>query len=338
LEEVAEVVAVDPGSCPALDKDEILEDPLDALNICGSLLTLSSQYCDELVEGDDYEVEVIEYKSDNEAEEIEYLMPSEGKRVITLAHYSVKEYLTSERIQKGPAKIYSLQENDSNIIIANSCIGYLLQFQDAESFCRETVETHKLAQYSAQFWTYHARSCTFNKDSTQKLVMKLFSAGDGAYLNWIRIHDLDYPGQGLRTRKQAADVAPPLYYASLAGLTESVRYLLHDVGADVNARGQWDTSALCTASEHGHETVVKLLIAAGADVNAHGKGSPIGNALLEASAGGHEGVVKLLLAAGVGFDVHGEGSPIDNAIQAASACGQEAVVKLLWAVGGGANA
>ena len=257
------------------------------------------------------------------------------------------------------------------IRIANSCIGYLLQFQDAESFCRETVETHKLAQYSAQFWTYHARSCTFNKDSTQKLVMKLFSAGDGAYLNWIRIHDLDYPGQGLRTRKQAADVAPPLYYASLAGLTESVRYLLHDVGADVNARGgwdnnalcaasergyetvvklllaagadvnargQWDTSALCTASEHGHETVVKLLIAAGADVNAHGKGSPIGNALLEASAGGHEGVVKLLLAAGVGFDVHGEGSPIDNAIQAASACGQEAVVKLLWAVGGGANA
>ena len=42
LEELAEVVAIDPRNCPVLDEDEILRNPLDALTICASLLAVSS--------------------------------------------------------------------------------------------------------------------------------------------------------------------------------------------------------------------------------------------------------------------------------------------------------
>ena len=316
LEEVAETVAVDPGSHLVLNKNEVLEDALDALNICASLLTVSSSDYVEVGDGGYC------YKREE----------TEEKRVVHLAHYSVKEYLTSERIRNGPAKTYSLQEDTFNIIIANSCVGYLLQFQDAESFRRETIEKHKLARYSAKFWIDHARSYISKEESTQKLVMKLFSKGDGAFLNWIRIYDMELWGTRLGMRKQAADVALPLYYASLVGLTESVRCLLHHWGADINAQGGKYGSALTAASSQGYKTVVKLLLAAGADVNAQG-----GNALEAASSQGYKTVVKLLLAAGADININAQGGIYDNAPQAASDRGYEALVKLLLAAGADIN-
>ena len=41
VEEVAEVVAIDVGRDPAFDHDKVLEDPLEALNICSSLVTIT---------------------------------------------------------------------------------------------------------------------------------------------------------------------------------------------------------------------------------------------------------------------------------------------------------
>ena len=37
VEEVAEVVAIDVARDPAFDRDEVLEDPLEALNICSKV-------------------------------------------------------------------------------------------------------------------------------------------------------------------------------------------------------------------------------------------------------------------------------------------------------------
>jgi hypothetical protein len=117
LDEVAEVVAVDPDDYCGLDMDEILEDPLSALDICASLVTTSYSNTAGL-----------QWNGNDNTQK-----PG-ARRVLALAHYSVKEYLTSDRISKSLASVYALQENASNAIIARSCIGYLLQFQDAESF------------------------------------------------------------------------------------------------------------------------------------------------------------------------------------------------------------
>jgi hypothetical protein len=42
VEEIAEVVAIDVARDPAFDRDEVLDDPLEALNICSSLVTITT--------------------------------------------------------------------------------------------------------------------------------------------------------------------------------------------------------------------------------------------------------------------------------------------------------
>ncbi|KAG9195644.1 hypothetical protein G6011_00765 [Alternaria panax] len=42
VEEIAEAVAIDVARDPAFDRDEVLEDPLEVLNICSSLVTIST--------------------------------------------------------------------------------------------------------------------------------------------------------------------------------------------------------------------------------------------------------------------------------------------------------
>ena len=67
-------------------------------------------------------------------------------------------------------------------------------------------------------------------------------------------------------------------------------------GADVNAHGKYDDTALIAASKQGHIEIVKLLLKKGADV--HARGTLNTTALMEASSLGHIEIVKLLLKNG----------------------------------------
>jgi hypothetical protein len=88
IEEVAEAVAIDVARDPAFDRDEVLEDPLEAMNICSSLVTVTTN------------------RSDGRGRP--------AQRIIALAHYSVQEYLVSERIKQGQAKRFSMQDSESH--------------------------------------------------------------------------------------------------------------------------------------------------------------------------------------------------------------------------------
>ena len=103
IEEVAEVVAIDVARDPAFDRDEVLEDPLEALNICSSLVTIST----------------IQAK--------ERLGPAQ--QIVNLAHYSVQEYLVSARLQKHERLSYfALSEVESHQYMTQLCCAYFLQF------------------------------------------------------------------------------------------------------------------------------------------------------------------------------------------------------------------
>lgn len=125
----------------------------------------------------------------------------------------------------------------------------------------------------------------------------------------------------------------PLYYAARGG-HEAVAKVLIEAGANINASDNIYGTALQEASHRGHEAVVKLLIEAGADINA--SGDVYGNALQEASHHGHEAVVKLLVEAGA--DANASSSiTYGTALQEASRCGHEAVVRLLIGAGASMN-
>ncbi|ENI03089.1 hypothetical protein COCC4DRAFT_104998, partial [Bipolaris maydis ATCC 48331] len=72
---------------------------------------------------------------------------------------------------------------------------------------------------------------------------------------------------------------------------EQIAKLLLEAGANVNAIGCGNDSALQRASSAGHDTVVRLLLESGASTSRH-RGLFYGSALQQASEYGHERVVE----------------------------------------------
>ncbi|RYN70166.1 hypothetical protein AA0117_g10718 [Alternaria alternata] len=305
VEEVAEVVAIDVARDPAFDGDEVLEDPLEVLDICSSLVTITM----------------------NEADG----RSRPAQRIVALAHYSVQEYLVSDRIRQGSAKQYSMQEAECQSAITRGSLKYLMQLQ--QPLEEETLQEFALARYSAKFWSNHFRKTGDEMEQISQLTISLLAREEPAYLNWLRLHDPDSPWRISNLDESLDSIPMPLYYAALLGFSRVTRLLLN-AGAEINAQGGRYGNALQAASEGGHEHVVKTLLNAGAKVNAQGGG--YGNALQAASYRGHEQVVKTLLDAGA--KVNAQGGGYGNALYAASEGGHEQVVKMLLNAGAKVNA
>jgi hypothetical protein len=241
VEEIAEVVAIDVARDPAFDRDEVLEDPLEALNICSSLVTIT--------------------KNDVGGS----LRPAQ--QIIALAHYSVQEYLMSDRIKQGAAKQYSMQEAECHTAITKGSLKYLMQIQQPPS--QDILEKSALARYSAEFWSSHLQKTGDEIERVSQLAMGLLAVEEPGYLTWIRLHDPARPREEPDLEKSVEDGAIPLHYAAELGLSTITKLLLGR-GDDVNAEGGEYGSALQAASWGGHEQVVTMLLDKGADVNAHG--------------------------------------------------------------------
>ncbi|KFY91992.1 hypothetical protein V498_05197 [Pseudogymnoascus sp. VKM F-4517 (FW-2822)] len=313
VEEVAEVVAINVKRETAFDRNEVLENPMEVLDICTGLISVVMA-----------EVPSIDERSRRSLT---------TSWTVTLAHYSVQEYLISGRICQGRAAQYSMRPTACHSYIAKGCIGYLLQFEKGSFDRFESAgsihQVYKLAQYSAEHWITHTRDGEEGDNSLCYLATKFLSTGDGAYLNWLRLHDPDdnpdIPWKMHNIRSGLGSYSNPLYYASLGGLANTTSQLVEE-GADVNAQ---DGNALQEASAGGHDRIVKMLLSKGANVNA--QGGFYGNALQAASAEGHEKIVEMLLFRGA--KVNAQGGHYSNALQAASAEGHSRIVELLLSKG-----
>ena len=123
VDEVAEAAAIDAERDPAFEQDEILEDPLEALNICSSLVTMTVNSKDAGI--------------------------NSGQRILALSHYSVQEYLLSDRIKQSRARQYSMQSVASHGTLAKSCLRYILQLQQPDISQEEMLQNFAIALYTA---------------------------------------------------------------------------------------------------------------------------------------------------------------------------------------------
>jgi len=128
-----------------------------------------------------------------------------------------------------------------------------------------------------------------------------------------------------------AQTQPPaaqaLHLAARTGDAAEVTRLLAS-GVDVNARDELGSTPLLDASWEGHEDVVQLLIAHGADVNA--KHLEAGSTALQyAVLTGRAAIVRDLLHAGAHTDGRDRSSA--TALHVAAARGNQPVVELLLA-------
>ena len=105
IDEVAEAAVVNPHSDRPFDPEERLRDSHAVLEILTSLVTVSP------------------------------IVNASYSRtwIVRLAHFSVKEYLLSDRIQNGPASKFSATDVAANEFIAKSCLQYIFHYDESDS-------------------------------------------------------------------------------------------------------------------------------------------------------------------------------------------------------------
>ena len=240
MTELAEVIAVDfddAEGIPKLKPDWRWEDEEQAiLTSCSSLITTVETY---------------------------------GARMVQFSHFSVKEYLTSERLATSNWDVsrYHIDLEAAHTILAQACMSVLLQPDDHVEE-NDLGERSPLAAYAAQHWATHAQ---FKRVSSilQKATECLFDMDKPYFAAWLQLHDIDtYPRRDsspLHTFavKTKLDVTP-LYYAALCGFEDLVKHLVVKYPEHVDMRGGHYVTPLLAAMAGRHSRIVKLLRREGA--------------------------------------------------------------------------
>jgi ankyrin repeat protein len=268
VEELAEVLAFDfTGGIPKLNADWRWEDQEAAvLSACSSLVSVVSD---------------------------------KGSRVVQFAHFSVKEFLTSDRLASSNEEVsgFYVPLKPAHATLAQACIGLLLRLEGDTESCNTFTHT-PLVRYAAENWVTHAQFKNVElhlKDSLDYF----FDTDKPHFSAWVQIHDVDQDVNNSWWRAHVDSRAPrtPLYCAALCGFHDLVERLIVKYPEHVSARaGRYGTPLHATLFGEGHIDVSKLLIERGADVNALNgdKWSP----LHLASRFGHLDVAKWLLVHG----------------------------------------
>ena len=266
VEELAQVLAFDlsTGGIPKLIPDWRWEDQEAAvLSACSSLISIISK---------------------------------EGSRVVQFSHFSVKEFLTSDRLascMEDVSRFYIPIER-SHVILARACLGVLLRLDDHTD--HDSLENIPLLRYAAGHWDLHARVGNM-EFHTMDAMDCFFDMDKPHFLAWFRIQR-PYTLLRFALSEQQIDVlpsVPPLHYAARIGFRRLVERLIYKHPDQVTHLSQYGTP-LHASVFGGHIEVAQLLITHGAEINSLSDDN--WTPLHIASREGHVQVVKWLLRRG----------------------------------------
>jgi ankyrin repeat protein len=310
VEELAEVLAFDlsTGGIPKLNENWRWENQEEAvLSACSSLVSV--------------------------------ILKDGGSRVVQFSHFSVKEFLTSDRLAScmEESQFYIPIEH-SHTILAQACLGVLLSLDDSSD--EDSVRILPLYRYATDYWVEHAQVGKV-ESVIRDTLDRFFDTDKPHFSAWVRS---DYSGSlewELSKNSEDEDTgvpssATPLYFAALRGfygLVErilikhpqqvchlggrlgtplhasvhgghiEVSQFLFAHGADINSRSALNLTPLHAASEMGHLEIVQWLLNHGADVNSK---EARGHVPLHFSArNGHLEVCQMLLEHGAVANTRG---------------------------------
>ncbi|KAH9015072.1 ankyrin repeat-containing domain protein [Lactarius hengduanensis] len=274
VEELAELLAFDfqassSGGIPKFKEDWRWEDQEEAvLSTCSGLITV-------VHDGD--------------------------SQVVQFSHFSVKEYLTSLRLERSNEDIarFHIHFERAHATLAQACLGTLLRLDECGGGGNNGTERFPLTGYAAQHWVDHAQ---FEQVSSRIRdgMDDLFDLSKPHFAAWIGVHDIGRPWFDFSHWVSPNRGGSPLYYAAFCGfydLTERlinkypeqvhatggrilaplpaalcgkhfrVADLLHQHGASLNIRGEESRAPLHTASMLGVADIAQWLLKHNADVN-----------------------------------------------------------------------
>ena len=278
VEELAEVLAVDfeaaeQGGIPKLNPDWRWADQHQAvLSTCSSLI---------MIVDDPWHSQVVQF-----------------------SHFSVKEYLTSDRLANASREVscYHILPESAHTILAQACLGVLLRLNDHVD--EENVGEIPLANYAAEHWDDHARFKDVSS-RVQDTVEVLFDADKPHHASCLQLHWADRVGIWGPFMDDDMPRESPLYNASFYGFYDLVKHLAVKHPEHVNAKGGPLVSPLGAALYRKHFEVAELLHEHGADVNVR---SPKGWTLLHVvSRGGLVDTARWLLNHGADANAMDDG-------------------------------
>jgi ankyrin repeat protein len=250
VKELAEVLAVDFDDCegiPKLKPDWRWEDEEQALLMsCSSLVTT---------------------------------VETGYSRVVQFSHFSVKEYLTSERLATSNEDVsrYHIDLEPAHTILVQACMSVLLQPDDSvdDSDSESGVEKWSpLAEYAAEHWVTHAQ---FKSVSSflQKAMEDLFDLDKPYFAAWLQLYDIDsYPRRRSSFFLFAISVeesgANPIYYAALCGFEDLVEHLVVKYSEHLDISGGCYVTPLFAALAGRHFRAAQHLHRNGARVDVRG--------------------------------------------------------------------
>ncbi|KAN0129873.1 hypothetical protein V8E53_012345, partial [Lactarius tabidus] len=238
VEELAEVLAFDltAGRIPKLNTDWRWEDQEEAvLSACSSLVSV-------IIDGD--------------------------SRVVQFSHFSVKEFLTSDRLASCMEEVsqFHIPIEPSNAILAQACLGVLLCLDDRTD--KDSVKKIPLYRYAAEHWVGHAR--VGNVELQIKETLDYFFDMDNPHFSALA--RIEHPQHLLRVCVDDEPTgvprsAAPLYFAAWRGFHGLVGRLLFQNSQQVNHFGGQYGTPLHASVIGGHIEVSQLLFAHGAEIN-----------------------------------------------------------------------
>ncbi|KAF1948207.1 ankyrin [Byssothecium circinans] len=259
LSELAEGLAVDLHE-NEYDETQQLQDLEDILSICGSLVV----------------------RARNSAS------------TVKLSHYSVKEYLISNRILRSKNEYFHIDVASAELCIAKTCLIYLRsRSAPSRSRCDSESRPASLTQYAIDHWPEHFHRSGQNK-TLQPLAEQLLFNEEVRFLEWARIYCVSEGGNYTETLKQH-DLNAILYYVAWVGSPSLMEATLKR-GAEINVDAGAFGTALNVSACLGSIECLQLLLAWGADINYQ---AGIGCFALRAAAGhGSVESVRFLLSHG----------------------------------------
>ena len=196
------------------------------------------------------------------------IVKDSDSRVVQFSHFSVKEFLTADRLVEPirDASSYHIRLGAAHTIIAQACLGVLLRLDDLVD--RNSIVNYPLARYAAQYWPTHAR--VENVSSHIKDGMEcLFDADKPHFATWLWIYNEDHLVSMLTMRPEKPR-AVPLYYTARLGFHDLAEHLIAEHPEHVTAKGGFLATPIHAAASAGQADILSLLIQYGADVNGQG--------------------------------------------------------------------
>ncbi|KAI2636489.1 ankyrin repeat and SOCS box protein 7 [Hypomontagnella submonticulosa] len=238
---------------------------------------------------------------------------------VHFVHFSVKEYLSSMS-NHADSNLWAVElgladAKTEEIRLSNICLRYLTlnTLEDIHS----NTEMYPFLSYASWAWYFH--SFHEKPAPSQDLIYRTQKAFDPATTSWkvwtplmeaeltdsdaeewnhgvISVSDTDSEASDESRKKRIfRDVQTPIYYASLLGLIDVVKWL-EDHGVEVSCAGGRFGFPLQAAVSRNHEELVKYLLNRHVDVSQ--KGGQFGASIVAAAAVATPRIVQILLSAG----------------------------------------